>query len=300
MLIAIVTGVLTGLIFTFIGVVLKYLASAKLDAQKYFLLNYFFTCILGIIIFCKFDVVFSGEVMSPVKLVIVFGLSGAFSYLGLLFMQKAMTYGHSGVVWAIGQSALIVPFMVGVFVFNQASTLVQYLGVLSILLGVFIPSMAGRKNSVYGHTGSSHIWFFLSIASLLSCGAAQTFANVPSYWVDWNDNAQLRLSLGALSSMIVCLSVLLIKRQKIFPIARKLVVMAFCMACIQLVGLKMLFYTLDRLSSYNMGAIGYPIVVGSCIAGFSLYSMLVIREKVLWQNWVGLIATISGIIIISL
>jgi drug/metabolite transporter (DMT)-like permease len=300
MLIAIVMGVLAGLIFTCIGVVLKYIASEKLDAQKYFLVNYFFTCILGLIIFCNFDVVFSGEVMSPVKLVIVFGLSGIFNYLGLLFMQKGMTYGHSGVVWAIGQSALIVPFLVGVFIFNQTGTLVQYIGVLSILLGVFIPSLAGRKNSVDGHTGSSHIWFFLSIAALLSCGAAQAFANVPSYWVGWSDNAQLRLSLGAFSSTIICLAVILIQRKKIFPIARKLVVIGFVMSVVMLLNLKMLFYTLDRLSSYNMGAIGYPIVIGSCIAGFSLYSMFVIKEKVLWQNWVGLIATISGIIIISL
>jgi len=300
MLIAIVMGVLTGLVITFVGVALKYISSSKLDAQKYFLLNYFFTCILGLIIFCKFDVVFSGEVISPVKLVIVFGLSGVFNYLGLLFMEKAMTYGHSGVVWAIGQSALIVPFLVGVFVFNQTATLVQYIGVLSILLGVFIPSLAGRKNSVDGHTGSSHIWFFLALASLLASGAAQAFANVPSYWVGWSDNAQLRLSLGALASTIICLAVMLIKRKKIFPIARKLVVIGFVMACVTLLALKMLFYTLDRLSSYNMGAIGYPIVIGSCITGFSLYSMFVIKEKVLWQNWVGLIATILGIIIISL
>ena len=50
MLIVIMTGVLTGFIWTFVGVVFKYLASAKLDAQKYFLLNYFFIALLGFVI----------------------------------------------------------------------------------------------------------------------------------------------------------------------------------------------------------------------------------------------------------
>jgi len=192
------------------------------------------------------------------------------------------------------------PINYNLLIFNQIGTSLQYIGVLSILVGVIIPSLVGEKNSVDEYKGGSSLWFCLAMLALLSFGTAQTLANIPSYWVGWSDNAGLRPSLGAIASCITVLIVFFVRRKKIFPISRILIGISFLMSCIGVIGLKILFLALDRLSSFNMGAIGYPIAVGSCIAGFSLYSMFVIREKVLWQNWIGLIATISGIIIISL
>ena len=37
---------------------------------------------------------------------------------------------------------------------------------------------------------------------------------------------------------------------------------------------------LDLVAQAGVGAIGYPVALGSCIVGIELYSVLILREKV--------------------
>jgi hypothetical protein len=46
--------------------------------------------------------------------------AGMINAWGVLTLQRAMRRGHHGVTWAIGQSAMVVPFLVGVLVFGDA------------------------------------------------------------------------------------------------------------------------------------------------------------------------------------
>ena len=62
-----------------------------------------------------------------------------------------------------------------------------------------------------------------------------------------------------------------------------------------------LFYRgLDLLAKAGCGGLGYPVGIGVCVIGFSLYSLLILKEKVARLSLAGLIAVCLGIIVISL
>lgn len=62
-----------------------------------------------------------------------------------------------------------------------------------------------------------------------------------------------------------------------------------------------LFYKgLDLLAGSGAGGLGYPVAIGVCVAGFSLYSLLFLKEKFARLSLGGLIAVCLGIIIITL
>ena len=53
---------------------------------------------------------------------------------------------------------------------------------------------------------------------------------------------------------------------------------------------------MDTLASAGMGGIAYPLMVGSCIVGFSLYSVVVMREKNQWQQYLAFALCLGGMI----
>ena len=50
------------------------------------------------------------------------------------------------------------------------------------------------------------------------------------------------------------------------------------------------FRGLDLLAKSGCGGLGYPIAIGVCVVGFSLYSLLILREKFARLSLAGLIA----------
>ena len=68
-----------------------------------------------------------------------------------------------------------------------------------------------------------------------------------------------------------------------------------------LVGAYFIHYRcIDYLSAKGQGAIAYPILVASCIAGFAFYSVLFLHEKTSLIQKIGILASIVGVIIISI
>jgi len=57
---------------------------------------------------------------------------------------------------------------------------------------------------------------------------------------------------------------------------------------------------LDLLAKHGCGGLGYPLAIGVCITGFSLYSLLILKEKIARPGLIGLGAVCIGIIIIAI
>ena len=60
------------------------------------------------------------------------------------------------------------------------------------------------------------------------------------------------------------------------------------------------FRAMDMMAKLGNGAISYPVMVISCIASFTLYSILFLREKVTWRSATGLFLCTLGIVLLSL
>ena len=72
--------------------------------------------------------------------------AGACNFLMLSLMRRAMTFGSSGAVWGITQSAMVCPFAMGMVFFGVAPTLPRLGGIVLILTGIvlFSRSRGGR------------------------------------------------------------------------------------------------------------------------------------------------------------
>ena len=73
------------------------------------------------------------------------------------------------------------------------------------------------------------------------------------------------------------------------------------LGCVNIVSLFFLFYRgLNILASLGCGSIGYPVAMGSCIAGFLIYSRAILGEKAGFAAAAAFLSVLSGILVISL
>ena len=60
------------------------------------------------------------------------------------------------------------------------------------------------------------------------------------------------------------------------------------------------FPGMDALARCGLGSVSYPLLVGSCLVGFSLYSMFILKEKNSLLQFASLGCCLAGIIMICL
>ncbi len=288
----------TGLIWTFIGIIMSHCNRSKTDFKSYYAANMIFTILLTLIVYTRWEPIFSGSVMDPYRLSIFIIGSGIVNAIGIIVMQTAMKHGHNGLIWAIGQSALIIPFLCGILIFGENGSLAKFTGVAMILAGMMIPSVFKNKSNDSGKNSATNAWLKLTFLAFILFGAGQTLQSVPSYWQGWIDNANIRPTLGCIGSLGGVVFAAIFLRHNLIP-DRKTLLLALGMAGINTLSVKLFYVALDQLSSYGMASICFPLIVGSCIFGFSFYSLFIIREKSGWHNWSGLVLTITGIFTLS-
>ena len=287
----------TGLIWTFIGIVMSHCSRSKMDFLSYYTANSLFSTILTMAVYFRWDVVVGGHVMNPGALTAFIVSSGIVNAIGLAVMQMAMKSGHNGLIWAIGQSALAIPFLCGIFLFGEHGSLLKFAGIGMILSGMLVPSLLGQKDANGASGGQT--WLKLTFAAFLLFGLGQTLQSVPSYWPAWQDNANIRPTLGCAGSFAGALAFSACLGKFSLP-DRRTLLLALAMSALNAFSVKLFYVALDRLSACGIASLCFPLIVGSCILGFSAYSLVVIRERSHWFNWFGLGATLTGIFSISL
>ena len=66
-----------------------------------------------------------------------------------------------------------------------------------------------------------------------------------------------------------------------------------------LTSLLLTFAALDQLAKVSLTGIGYPVMLGSCIAGFALYSAAVLKEKIHFVQWGAIMLIVLGVILLN-
>jgi len=72
------------------------------------------------------------------------------------------------------------------------------------------------------------------------------------------------------------------------------------MSFISISSLALFFLTLDKLSQLQLGNIAIPLMVGSNICAFTLYSIFTIREKNTWKEFTSVAMLLSGLGLLAL
>ena len=309
MLVGVFILISVGLIWTLTGVVMGGAKKHGIDSSLMQLMS----SLLTIVVCCALVVcgVYPSLDVSQQTGLYAFAMYfcvGASGYILNETMARAMERGPNGLVWGILQSGTVIPFIVGVLFHHVPAPPLRIGGMVMILMALLFMS-SDRHDDSRKAEGKS--WLYLSFVAFMICGLQQTINNEPSYSEEIRQGVHavyrcLFLAVGSLLSAIYGqmrrggLKTLRenVKRNFRLPFFW---LFSFGEKAIGIFGtLYLTFNGMDRMAKLGYGAISYPVMVVSCIAGFSLYSILVLREKCTWKSATGLLCCVLGIIGLSL
>lgn len=247
----------------------------------------------------------------------IYFAAGIFNYFGLQAMAEGMRRGPNGSVWGIMQSAMVFPFLAGILFFGVALTLPRTLGILALLGAIPLFSMAKnsknqkegeeKNDSAHEENGKWRFWAFLSLALI---AIQQNLATAPSYDPEAREVSPIlraaSTASGTLAAFFLQTVFQKIRRGESFlvflgkikgSISRpRLWVYVLSMQFFSLIFAYTLLYPgLDAMGKAGAGAVSYPLMVGSCIVSFTLYSALVLREKLSWTQMAALVFCLGGL-----
>ena len=210
-------------------------------------------------------------------------------------MQKAMRSGHHGIVWTISQFALIVPFLFGVVIFREPTTLLKNLGILFVLVS-FLAFGLDQSRTNRQVDKSFHFWFPLTMIAFVVLGIHQTISLVPGFWHNWEDSANLRGALINTGFFMTYLIAVIFSGR--LPSNRTVLKLGLLSGILVFISPITLFGSMDLLAKVNMLSMVYPLTVGTCIIAFIIYSILFLKEKLSFTTFAGIGTGIAGLIFI--
>ena len=222
-------------------------------------------------------------------------LSGFINISGLILLRKAMEIGNSGVAWAFCQASLIGPFLAGVIFYNERPSILQYIGVAAILGGLALLSNSD-SNQEKSQEKAKYKYLLLAVGSFLFvCVNGSVVLTVSKIAPDFN--IFIRSLFMQIGTIIMLGGVNIIKMSK-FEVSKGMILTALGLCLFGVVSGLSMFVGINSLSApeINLGGLAIPIVQGTAIGGFALYSRFFLKEKTDWIKWVGITLIILGIV----
>lgn len=293
MLTGILLALATGLVFMFIGIVFSYAGTRVNMLDVLFFQNLFLT-----IVFLAFalPIVFSFSMLLPI---LVMAIAGAVNVWAMLTMQKSMALGNSGVSWAIAQSAFVGPYLGSLLFLGEAPTLPRVAGVTLILGGMAMLGIFSKKSiDAQSNSGQGkYRWLMLAFLAFGLLVVAMYCVTASSYWSVKIDTA-LRSGSMTFGALLFVVGVKAAHQKYRFQLNRRAVVSILGLTTLGLGAQSIIFFTVDALSQAGAAGIGYPVINGSCITLYFLYSTLVLKEKNSLGGKLAVASLVTGILLL--
>ena len=226
-------------------------------------------------------------------------LAGFANFYNYFLTAKAMQKGPNGLVWGIMQSGLIGTFLMGVIFFGEKPAPVRLVGLFLILSGVLAMGLAKDDKS----SSSGKTWVLFSLGALALSMVTQCCNTLPSYFQEMskNDAASRTLGLyfgGVIGFALTTLPGLVRKRD--FGGRGEWMTASVLVMTNTAASLFFFYRGLDILARIGCAGLGYPLSIGACVIGFSLYSLLILKEKFPRASLIGLGVVCIGIITVAM
>ena len=287
---------LIGVLWSFVGVYYKFIARWNLSVFNISLVANVFSIVVLAALQLR------GLAGKPVALepppllyALFIIVAGALNSGGSLMLQRSMLYGRSGITWAIGQSAMIVPFVALALFFGERWIPVKVAGTVLVLAGMGILG-AGRNDGEAPRPGYG---LLLALEAFLVLGVAQSMTASTSY-LSYRDELELRPVLLAIGGLIGALAGKVLLRDRGFRMERRALAVVILMSLQGLLVLLVQFKALDLLGAHGLGGIFFPVAIGTCIAGYSVWSIVLFKEKATLPVIAGTAVILVGILMYCL
>ena len=229
--------------------------------------------------------------------------AGVANFYTNILVAQAMRRGPNGLVWGIVESALIGPFLMSVIFFGEQPGVIQVAGLLLILCGVLAMGIAKDEKASIRSQRASKSWVAFAFGALLLAMTTQSFNTLPSYFPEMGSNdAVVRtfgLYFGGLAGFAFTTLPGMIRRRD-FGGRGEWTIAVTVMALNTSAGLFFFYRGMDLLVAAGRAGLGCPLAIGVCVIGFSLYSLLILKEKFPRASLAGLGAACLGIILIAI
>ena len=233
---------------------------------------------------------------------VAFFLTGAGCFVKGLIMSRIMQCGPNGIIWAIIQSAMLFPFVFGVVFYNVPMSAIRGFGMVFMLfaLGMFALS----KNNKSQGTGSWQFWTFFS---LVLGGLDQIVTSIPFYYPQTKGISSmfnifwLMAGYFVIGIIVFCWKKEL--RTNLISSVKKASFWVQSLALLPLSGLFVILFQfpgMRAMAENQLGAMSFPILVGSCVSLFTLYSAIILKEKFRLLDFIALVICVTGQIFICM
>ena len=231
-----------------------------------------------------------------------FFLTGAGCFVKGLIMSRIMQCGPNGIIWAIIQSAMLFPFVFGVVFYNVPMSAIRGFGMVFMLfaLGMFALS----KNNKSQGTSSWQFWTFFS---LVLGGLDQIVTSIPFYYPQTKGISSmfnifwLMAGYFVIGIIVFCWKKEL--RTNLISSVKKASFWVQSLALLPLSGLFVILFQfpgMRAMAENQLGAMSFPILVGSCVSLFTLYSAIILKEKFRLLDFIALVICVTGQIFICM
>jgi multidrug transporter EmrE-like cation transporter len=289
-------AVATGLLWATVGIVLSRAARRGIAFAPFMAANFSMAASVAFLVYPRHQVWLSGDVACVGPLVAAIIGGGLISALGVICTQRGMQLGHHGATWTISQSGLAIPFLAGLLIWSDHARVGNIVGAAAILSGLVLLGYT-RDDGEAGAPRHGIRWLLFALFAFLAIGTAQTCMGIPSRWAGWTDEARLRVPLFLIGSLLGHTIVTGLQGHRVRKgYSRE----AVLLAVIGLVSQFLMFRTLDVFAEFHRVGLAHPIAVGTCIVGFGLYSILVLRERINLPRLAGLILAALGVVLVAL
>jgi len=287
---------LTGFLWALVGAVFSHASRQNVEFVAFMFVSSLFNAIGAWIFLFKPNHLAENGGGGCLNMVVVMAIAGLFGSLGFQLMGNAMRKGNRGVIWAVSQSAMILPLFTAVFFFNEKLGVFNWLGIVLILAGL---AMLGiKKDKTEKPDNSAGGWLWMSYAVFLLVGISLSFTTLPSHWKSFHDDAGLRLPVIFTASMLYFLTQTIAKGKKF--LARRTLVLGLIYSVVVFMGQLCLYRSLDGFAQFGRVGMVYPVAIGICVVLFTVYSVVFLKDEFKGRMLTSVLGITGGIFLLAL
>lgn len=286
---AILFMVLTGVIWTAVGVLFGRAPTEKDRLCTFFALN-------GAI-FVTFVYLVRPPTAAPaaevLRLSALMVPSAFLEVMAFLLLKLAMDRGSQGIAWCIAQSAMVISFLGSILFLGNPSSPLQWLG-MALMLGSL--ALFGMARQADGKAVNDATFFRLVFGAFAMVGVGQFLRLIPGYAGFSPETLTWRLPLQAPVGMVfwsvVCLSKGFWRPGAVWRHSVPYgIVVALGQVCFYL--------ATDAADKLRITSVVMPVSIGTCILFFTLWCRFFRGERLSRVGWVAVALNVAGIALLS-